>query len=244
MAYNSINSGRFSTPGEWLKGTLLFLPAIIIGLTFHEFMHAFSAYKLGDQLPKIQKRVTLNPISHIDPIGIIALIFVGFGWGRPVMINPRAFRGNRRKAGLIVAVAGVAMNFVIAFICMLLLFLAYKDIMYISAAFPDAPIINVLFWLQTEIMKDDVLFNILFNIIYINIVLMVFNLLPIPPLDGFGILTEIFDLRRFSWHNTFYNYGSIILLLLIVFGGTRIILFPAITSILNFIGAFWIGVLT
>ena len=209
MVFNAFRSGRFSDPGQWLLDTLMILPAIVIAITFHEFMHAFSAYKLGDRTPKAQGRVTLNPISHIDPIGIIALIFVGFGWGRPVQVNRFAFRGDKRLASLIVAVAGVAANFVLAVV------FTFVHV----ALFPYPFVINTL---------PSV---ILFYIIHINLVLMLFNLLPIPPLDGFGIITEIFDLRRFSWYRPFYDNGFIILLVLIIFGLIGTLLGPGLSAI-------------
>ena len=211
MVYRSFQSGTFDNPGTWLFLTLLKLPAIVIGITFHEFAHAYSAYKLGDQTPKAQKRVTLNPLSHIDPIGIIALIFIGFGWGRPVQVNPLAFRKNLRLSNLIVDVAGVATNFVIAFVCTGLLLLTDGGILTFLLAF----------------------------IVYFNLVLMLFNLLPIPPLDGFGIITEIFGLRRFSWHRPLYNYGTIILLAVIVFGIVGVLLGPVLSSLLRFLGDIW-----
>ena len=215
MAFNSIQSGRFDSPGQWLMDTLLRLPAIIIGITLHEFAHAFSAYKLGDQTPKAQGRVTLNPIAHIDPIGIVAIIFVGFGWGRPVQVNPYAFAKNRRGKNLIVDVAGVTTNFIIAFLCTALLF----------------------------VVQEQILFQIILNIVYINYILMVFNLLPIPPLDGFGILTEIFDLRRYSWYRPLYNNGTIILLVLIIFGVLGMILWPALNVLFGFSQNVWFSIL-
>ena len=213
MAYNAISSGRFSNPGQWLMHTLLLLPGIVIGLTFHEFAHAYSAWRLGDQTPMAQNRVNLNPLSHIDIIGIVALLFVGFGWGRPVQVNPYAFRKNRRLSNLLVDVAGVTTNFIIAFICTGLLLIIPISSLYV----------------------------VVVNIVYINIVLMVFNLLPIPPLDGFGILTEIFDLRRYSWHRTFYNYGFFILILLVFLGDNGIgkVLGPPLNAIAGFISHIW-----
>jgi len=215
MAYSSIQSGRFDSPGQWLMDTLMRLPAIIIGITFHEFAHAFSAYKLGDQTPKAQGRVTLNPLSHLDPVGIIALIFVGFGWGRPVQVNPYAFTKNRRLSNLIVNVAGVTTNFIIGFFCTALLF----------------------------VIQDQILFTIVLNIVYINFILMVFNLLPIPPLDGFGIITEIFDFRRFEWYRPLYNNGTIILLVLIIFGVLGALLWPALNVLFSFSQGVWIKIL-
>jgi len=214
MAVNSIQSGRFDSPAQWLMDTLLRLPAIVIAITLHEFAHAFSAYKLGDQTPKAQGRVTLNPLSHIDPFGIIVLVFVGFGWGRPVQVNPYAFTKNRRLANIIVDVAGVTTNFIIAFFCTALLF----------------------------VIQDQLLFSIVLNIVYINFILMVFNLLPVPPLDGFGIITEVFDLRRFAWYRPLYNNGFFILLALIVFGFLGAILMPALNALFAFSQGVWVQI--
>ena len=222
MAYNRFSSGYFNFR-EWLYSTLLLLPAIVIGLTFHEFAHAYSAYKLGDYTPKAQNRVTLNPLSHIDPVGIAVLILAGFGWGRPVQVNPLAFKGNKRRAGFIVSIAGVAMNFVIAFICA-----AFVIIIETHAAYS---------------VQMNALHSILVSVVYINIVLMFFNLLPIPPLDGFGIITELFDLRRYSWHRMFYDYGMFILLALLIFGFISKILMPAVAVVLQFIYSFWFFVI-
>ena len=214
MVYNSFRNGRFDDPGQWLINTLLILPAIVIAITFHEAAHAWSAYKLGDQTPKAQGRVTLNPLKHIDPIGIIVLIFVGFGWGKPVQVNPYAFKNNRRLSNLLVDVAGVTTNFIIALICTPLLF----------------------------IVNDPIVQTIILNIVSINIVLMLFNLLPVPPLDGFGIITEIFDLRRFPWHRNLYQYGTFILLALVIFGIVGIILGPGVNAIFRFLYNLWLPV--
>jgi len=222
MAYNSITSGRFDNPGQWFYDMVLRLPAIVIGLTFHEAAHAFSAWKLGDMTPKAQGRVTLNPLAHIDPFGIIALVFVGFGWGRPVQVNPYAFKKNRRLANLIVDVAGVATNFVIAFV------------------FTAIYILSVMDWHQDQY---GALCTILVNIVYINLVLMIFNLLPVPPLDGFGILTEIFDLRRYSWYHSLYNSGMFILMILVFFGIVGALLSPALGVMLKFFENAWLAVL-
>lgn len=220
MVVNSIRSGRYDSPGQWLFFTLISLPGIVIGITFHEFAHAYSAWKLGDQTPMAQKRVTLNPLAHIDPIGIIALVFVGFGWGRPVQVNPYVFKKNRRLANLIIDVAGVVTNLIIAFICTALL-------VYIQNSATGGGI-GVF-----------VLYNIVYFIVYFNIVLMLFNLIPIPPLDGFGIITEIFDLRRQPWYRTFYNYGSIILLFLIMMRFIALILVPAVNKIMIAFETVW-----
>jgi len=213
MAFRSIDSGRFDSPSAFIMDTLLRLPAIVLGLTIHEFAHAFSAWKLGDQTPKAQGRVTLNPLAHIDPVGLIAIVFIGFGWGRPVQVNPYAFAKNRRLSNFIVSVAGVTTNFIIAFFCTALLF----------------------------VIQDQIIFTIVLNIVYINFILMVFNLLPIPPLDGFGIITEIFDLRRYNWYRPLYNNGTFILLALIIFGILGLILWPALNALFGFSQSVWVN---
>ena len=215
MIYNSITSGRFDNIGDWAITTILLIPGIVIGITFHEAAHAFAAYKLGDMTPKLQHRVTLNPMSHIDPIGIIALVFVGFGWGKPVQVNPYAFKKYPRLCNIAVDLAGVVTNFVIAFVFTGVL----RLLLDVGAPMP-----------MLELVQYAIL---------MNLVLMIFNLLPVPPLDGFGIITEIFNLRKFSWYPVFYNNGTIILLLLIVFNITDGLLTPAINTLLTFLMSVW-----
>ena len=204
-------------PGEWIINELLMLPGIIIGLCFHEYAHGIVAYKLGDPTPKFQGRLSVNPGAHLDPIGFLAMLFVGFGWGRPVEINPYNFKKPRRDEFL-VAIAGVTMNFIIA----LLFAFVYKIVSQTAG-------INIY-----TAGTGGYICWIIFNIIYINVILMLFNLLPVPPLDGFNIVTEIFDLKRYSWYYTLYQNGFFILMLLILFNVTDIILTPLIKGIMNF----------
>ena len=220
MLVNSFQSGRFNNPRQWLFNTLMVLPAIVIGITLHEFSHAFAAWKLGDSTPKAQGRITLNPLAHIDPLGVIALIFIGFGWGRPVQVNPYAFRKNPRLSNFVVNIAGITTNFIIAILCFPL---------YLFA-------------------PGNILPTLLINIVGINLILMLFNLLPIPPLDGFGIITEIFGLRRFSWYSAFYNNGMMILMVILIiprFLGFDIIgtlLGSGFYSIMGFFRSFWVTI--
>ena len=110
-------------PSE-LLALLLTLPGVIIAITFHEFAHAFAADKLGDDTPRNQGRLTLNPLAHIDPFGFLMLIFVHFGWGKPVEINPRNFKRNRSMSAqeAIVALAGPLMNLILAIVLTIILF--------------------------------------------------------------------------------------------------------------------------
>lgn len=217
MAYQSMTSGQFGSPMSWLMDKLIILPAILIGLSFHEFAHAFAADRLGDNTPKLQGRVTINPAAHIDPFGLLALFFIGFGWGKPVQVNPRNFKHMRRD-GLIVDLAGVTVNLILAIIF--------------------TGVLKLLDTYQTSFLSTymgSVVFDMIFAIISINIVLMIFNLLPIPPLDGFGVATELFDLRQKEWYYQVYNNGFMILLVLMIFNITDKILFPAVNFVLEII---------
>ena len=200
--------------GEWLYTQLLLLPAIIIGLTFHEAAHGYVSYWLGDPTPKLQGRLSLNPIRHIDPIGFLALFFAGFGWGQPVEINPMYYK-HRRRDELLVAMAGVVTNFIIALVASLALKL----------------LINANGWYFSGI--TEIFFYILYYIVAINIMLMIFNLLPVPPLDGFGVLTQIFNLQKYSWFDTVYRNVFLILMVLIIFNIVDRILTPAMDFFMN-----------
>lgn len=214
MAYQSYVSRQGSDPKSWFMSILITLPAILIGLSFHEFAHAFAADRLGDGTPRLQGRVTINPAAHIDPFGIIALIFIGFGWGKPVMVDERNFKHIRRDS-LIVDLAGVTMN--------LLMAVVFAGILKILSVYQAG------FLFGTSV--GDILSQMLVAVIYINIVLMVFNLLPVPPLDGFGIITQVFNLSQKEWYYRVYKNGFLILLVLIVFNVTGKVIGPAINFI-------------
>ena len=214
MLGNNLLSSNQSL-GEWLYDQLLFLPAILVGLTFHEAAHGFASYWLGDPTPKLQGRLSLNPLKHIDPIGFLALFFAGFGWGKPVEINPMYYK-NKRRDELIVSLAGVVTNLVIAIIaCFAMKF---------SIDFMGNNGMNIVSYS---------VFMIFDYMMTINIVLMVFNLLPVPPLDGFGVVTQIFNLKKYDWYYKVYSNGFLILMFLIVFNITDKILTPAVGAIFN-----------
>ena len=194
---------------------LYMLPGIIIGLTLHEFSHAMVSYKLGDPTPKEQGRVTVNPLKHIDPIGFVALIMAGFGWGVPVQINPNYYK-NRRLGEALVAVAGVTMNLIIAFVFALILKLMYSSGIAVST--------NETLHVIAMILQYGIL---------VNIILMVFNLLPIPPLDGFNFVTQIFRLDKYSWWYQFYSLGTFIFLGLILLNVLDIVINPLIYGLFN-----------
>jgi Zn-dependent protease len=196
---------------------LLSLPGIIIGISVHEYAHAKVSDKLGDPTPRMQGRVTLNPAAHVDPIGLLTLILLGFGWGKPVMIDPRYYR-NRRRDEAFVAVAGVATNFITAFV--------FTAVMRICIAVYPAMRYHIV---------SEVIFEILQAVVSVNLSLMVFNLIPLPPLDGFNLVTQIFKLDRYRWYPNAQRYGYYILLLLIAFGFVGRIVAPCYTGLYNFL---------
>jgi len=217
LAYMSITSGRFSSPVDWLVGVLLTLPAIIIAISFHEFAHAVTAYKLGDHTPKFQNRVTLNPVAHLDPFGLLCIIFIGFGWGKPVMVNPLNFR-YRKRDEIIVSLAGVTMNLFLAVIFCAVFAFYLKSIGYYP--FSGAA------WAIAKTLE---------NIAWINLVLMIFNLLPVPPLDGFNVVTELLNVKYTEMYYKIYNNGMWILMLLIIFNVVGVILRHTVSPIFNFL---------
>lgn len=200
---------------DYILTKILMLPGIIIALSFHEFAHAWVSDKLGDPTPRRQGRVTINPLAHIDWVGFLALLLVGFGWGKPVQIDPGYYK-NRRRDEFLVAIAGVTMNLLLA-----ILFAIPARAML--KAFSGAASTNLVY--NTYL--------IIFYIVSINIVLMIFNLIPCPPLDGWGILTQLFGLDRYSWWYKVYRNGTWILLALIIFNVTDMIITPLVTFILT-----------
>ena len=165
-----------NTPGK-IIALITAIPGILIAITFHEYAHAFVADKLGDDTPRRQGRLTLNPLKHIDIYGMILLLFVGFGWGKPVEINPNNFKRtiSIKKGNALVSLAGPIMNFLLAIIFSIILAL-YLRFGFIFAV--TNPVGNTLAL-------------IIRYIISINIGLGVFNLIPLPPLDGSKILVAL-----------------------------------------------------
>lgn len=196
----------FST--ENLIQMLYMLIPIILALSVHEFAHAFIADKMGDPTARISGRMTMDPTRHLDPLGFIALLFFGFGWAKPVPINTANF-SSRKKGTILVSLAGPLSNLILAAVFSLL----YKFV---------APIIN-----------NEVLYYILQYGVVINISLMVFNLIPIPPLDGSKILASLLP---YEYEEKFYRYEHylyLLLILLLVTGMIGIILSPLMIPFLK-----------
>jgi len=174
---------------------LYILPAVIIVLTLHEFGHAFAAYKMGDETAKREGRLSLNPLRHIDPFGMIALIFFRFGWGKPVPVDFFALR-NLRKGMVVVSLAGPLMNFLTAVVLSPL----YK-------LMSNSPVMQAGFSYFIELLGYIIIYSV-----YLGI----FNLIPIPPLDGSKVLFAISKRpQRFLLDESMNWYGMIFLVILI-----------------------------
>ena len=199
-----------------LVALLLTLPGVIIAITFHEFAHAFAADKLGDDTPRYQKRLTLNPLAHIDPIGFFMLIFVHFGWGKPVEINPTNFNRKRSMSAqeAIVAFAGPLMNILIAIVLTIVLYTIGKFA-------PVFALTKVGFFVVLTIQLA----------IQVNIGLGVFNLVPLPPLDGSKVLSYFLPYNARNWFENNQQIFYIIFLIIWITGIAGTIISPAITSI-------------
>jgi Zn-dependent protease len=182
---------------NWTETLLFIVPAVLIVLTLHEFGHAYAAYKMGDETAKREGRLTLNPLKHIDLFGMLALILFRFGWGKPVPVDFFALR-NLRKGMVIVSLAGPGMNFITAIVL--------------------SPIYRLMYN-STVIQAGFSYFIVLVQYIIIySIFLGIFNLIPIPPLDGSKILFALSKRpQRFLLDQTLNWYGMIFLIILIAF---------------------------
>lgn len=182
------------------------LPALLITVTFHELAHGFTAYKLGDPTAKEMGRLTLNPLKHIDPLGFLTLLIFHFGWAKPVPINPNYFK-NRKQGTFLVSLAGPLSNFILGYISLVLLYTVGDSNSFIS---------YTLQWV--------LLYNIMFGI---------FNLLPVPPLDGSKLLASLLPdkFEQLFWN--YERYGYIVLIILIFTNVVDYILQPASTFALN-----------
>lgn len=180
----------FGNPSiEQLLGSVI---ALVVGLTFHEFSHALLADSLGDHRPRAMGRLTLNPLPHIDPLGAIMLVLAGFGWAKPVMVNPAALRNGRMGLAM-VAAAGPIANVVVAVVAAVLfrlLAMTGQEFGFVG---------TTLAW-----------------VVLLNMVLAIFNFVPIPPLDGYNVALAFLPPRQAMLLRRYGHYGIYVLLILLL----------------------------
>jgi len=209
MLFNII----FSSPNI-LTGLLIFVlvaVALIISLSFHEFAHAYVANKLGDSTAKLMGRVTLDPRAHLDPTGTLLLLLVGFGWGKPVPINPINLKNQKRDTAII-AFAGPASNILLAIL------------------------FSLFYHLVLPVIGGGLLSIFVELVVKYNLILAIFNLLPVNPLDGFKVVHGLLpEELSYQWIQM-ARYGVWILLFLILTGMTERIIFPLLGLGLSLLG--------
>ena len=181
-----------------LNNLIISIPTILYALTIHEYFHGWTANRLGDPTARLQGRLTLNPLAHIDIIGAVCFVLAHFGWGKPVPVNPNNFR-NPRRDNMIVSFAGPAANFVSAFL--------FGVIFQILRSVPSVPV-NI----------SAVLYNLLLSGIIMNLSLAFFNMIPLYPLDGSHIAEGLLPYRTVLKYKEIERYSPFILLGLIIMG--------------------------
>jgi len=192
-------------PAGAVQMLLLMVPGLLLAVTVHEVAHGWVAERLGDPTARLAGRLTLNPLPHIDPFGALAFVLAGFGWARPVPVNARNLRRPVRDMAC-VAAAGPVSNFVVAFLGLVLLVLTAR---FVDAPFVARPVTGMLRFVYT-----------------FNLGLAIFNLIPLPPLDGGHFLPYFFPRRSWALLARLEQFGPLILLLLVFSGATRYIVGP------------------
>ncbi|AQM59081.1 site-2 protease family protein [Clostridium baratii] len=185
----------------YIYSKILMIPAILLGFTFHEYAHAKMADKLGDKTARFQGRLNLNPLTHIDPLGFLMILVAGIGWAKPVQVNPAAFK-DKYKDDLKVSLAGPLANLGVALFGGVLLFIVMALVFS-----------NILTGALSQILYD-----ISMQIIYINVMLFIFNLLPLPGLDGWSVFRDLSPKHFYRVSDKVYQYQFIILIAIVVVG--------------------------
>jgi len=189
----------------WLLRTLIRAPGLLVGITVHEFFHAWTAWKLGDDTPRQMGRVTLNPFAHLDPLGTLMILFGPFGWGKPVPVNKYNFRDPSRD-DMVVAIMGPVSNLCVAFGFAIVLFLVKQMDL-------DSTVL-----LEVAILMG----------VVINVALMIFNLIPLYPLDGSHVMEGLLPYEQRESYRAFSRFSPFILLAIILFFG-RFLFVPIFT---------------
>ena len=206
----------FSDPARFVVQLLFLIPAFLVAVTVHELAHGVVADRLGDPTARVQGRLTLNPLPHIDVLGAVAFLLAGFGWAKPVPVNAYNLRHPRRDMAWIAA-AGPLSNFAVAFVGLVAVVVIQR--------------------LGLGAFVAEPLGGVLFAVFRFNLALGIFNLIPLPPLDGGHFLP--YFLPRASWTtlHQLEQYGPMILLLLVMTGATRYVVGP----VMNFMSGIYIS---
>lgn len=209
-------SQYITNPGS-LFALLVSIPGVLVAITFHEFAHGYAAYKLGDNTAKNEGRLSLNPLDHLDPIGTLMLLFAGFGWGKPVHVNSTNYtrKISMEKGEAIVSFAGPLTNIVLAFIFALIYgaLIKFTNIEFLSST------------------VGNIIQLIIASTISINIGLGVFNLIPLPPLDGSKIIMPFLPYNAKQWFRNNEQIFYIIFVVIWITGIAGQIIAPAINGI-------------
>lgn len=204
---------------EGFLSFLYVLPALLISLSIHELAHAYTAYKLGDKSQKALGRLTLDPFAHIDWMGFLCIALVGFGWGKPVMVDDRNFK-NRARDNMLVALAGPLSNLLIAIVFTIILKILIM-----------AGLISVVSTSQVSM----VVFSMFSLAIQFNVVFGIFNLLPIPPFDGSKVLFYFLPYKYKDIMYAIERYSFIIILVFLISGIGGYIINPIVNLVLQFL---------
>jgi Zn-dependent protease len=202
---------------DFLTELIILAPPLLFALTLHEFAHGFIAYRLGDPTAKMAGRLTLNPLKHLDPLGTMAFFFIKFGWAKPIPVNAGYFRHPKQDM-LWVALAGPVTNLGLAIISAILT----KAVWLLASLLPYSSALDAIFLPLSAMLVASV---------WINLVLAIFNFLPIPPLDGGRILAGLLPDRLAESYKQIERYGFIIILILAFSGLLSQVILPLIKSV-------------
>lgn len=224
-------STLFAEPLAFFDQTIYRVLAVLIGLCCHEWGHAYAAYRCGDDTAKRAGRLSLNPLRHLDPLGTLLMLFAGFGYAKPVPVNPWKFRGDRRRCDLIVSLAGIVINIAL-FVLFTILAAAASAMMWRPEVLNEVGLSTVISYRYNAVwsviggygMEDfgqliavPALVPVVRLCAYtalINLNLAVFNLIPLPPLDGYHVFNDLVLRGRFQLSERAFRIGMIVVMLL------------------------------